>query len=264
MISEIKGKLSRDGSNATDRSEDKLTGNIFGALRYMPFNEGLKPLLEAVTILSERSDEVKERIKRLDLTTWDDRIEFWPYDEEAELDLLLSFDEIMIGVEVKLWSSLSSDDSEELEEEENRKKLENTKHQLGRESRVLKKKVKDSDKLALLLFIAPEDKCASICKDTLKRDKMEKGIQLGYLSWEEILVRLEQIENEDEFRHLILEDARNLLKRKGFERFKSFQSDLETVEKIEDSYFVFNAEPSVEIEFNFVKEVEKDGYYEFR
>lgn len=45
MIGEIKGKISSTGSNLNDRLEDDLTGNVFGNLRYMSFNHGLKQIL---------------------------------------------------------------------------------------------------------------------------------------------------------------------------------------------------------------------------
>ncbi|MEK4246582.1 hypothetical protein MKZ20_14770 [Psychrobacillus sp. FSL K6-2684] len=40
MIAEIRGKISRSGSNLTERLEDNLTGNVFGALRYLPYERG--------------------------------------------------------------------------------------------------------------------------------------------------------------------------------------------------------------------------------
>ncbi|HDR7499589.1 hypothetical protein CN539_22140 [Bacillus toyonensis] len=45
MIAEIHGKISLDGSNLSERLEDKLTGDIFGSLRYLPYHKGLYQLL---------------------------------------------------------------------------------------------------------------------------------------------------------------------------------------------------------------------------
>ena len=45
MIAEIHGKISSSGSNLSDRMEDKLTGNFFGNLRYLPYEKGFKLLL---------------------------------------------------------------------------------------------------------------------------------------------------------------------------------------------------------------------------
>ena len=43
-IAEIKGKISSTGSNLSDRLEDLLTSDVFGPLRYIPFDEGLLPI----------------------------------------------------------------------------------------------------------------------------------------------------------------------------------------------------------------------------
>ncbi|KPU26283.1 hypothetical protein TR13x_10785 [Caloranaerobacter sp. TR13] len=37
MIAEMKGKISSTGSNLSERLEDKLIGDFFGALRYIPY-----------------------------------------------------------------------------------------------------------------------------------------------------------------------------------------------------------------------------------
>lgn len=50
MIAEIHGKISATGSNLSDRLEDKLTGDIFGSLRYLPFELGIGPILSAAQI----------------------------------------------------------------------------------------------------------------------------------------------------------------------------------------------------------------------
>ncbi|MEH6994009.1 hypothetical protein V7075_15050 [Neobacillus drentensis] len=45
MLAEILGKISRTGSNLTERLEDNLTGNVFGVLRYIPFSAALGEVL---------------------------------------------------------------------------------------------------------------------------------------------------------------------------------------------------------------------------
>lgn len=41
MIAELHNKISSNSSVNYERSEDELTGNFFGTLRYMPFNKGM-------------------------------------------------------------------------------------------------------------------------------------------------------------------------------------------------------------------------------
>ena len=72
MIAEIKGKISSSNSNLSDRMEDELTGNVFGNLRYLPFNKGLKKILVNAVYPQEVGDE----IKKIDCDFWSENIEF--------------------------------------------------------------------------------------------------------------------------------------------------------------------------------------------
>jgi hypothetical protein len=48
LLAEIHNKIAANGSNLTDRLEDKLTGDFFGTLRYLPFEIGMKSVLSSV------------------------------------------------------------------------------------------------------------------------------------------------------------------------------------------------------------------------
>mgnify|MGYP001019721458 FL=1 len=73
MIAELHNKISNSGSNLNEKSEDELTGNFFGCLRYMPFNKGLKKVfLECI-----RPKELVQYIEPLEVNEWSDKIEFW-------------------------------------------------------------------------------------------------------------------------------------------------------------------------------------------
>ncbi|HDR7537277.1 hypothetical protein [Bacillus toyonensis] len=52
MIAEIYGKISSDGSNLSERLEDKLTGDIFGSLRYLPYRKELYQLVSGIKFLN--------------------------------------------------------------------------------------------------------------------------------------------------------------------------------------------------------------------
>ena len=53
MIAEIRGKISSSGSNLSDRLEDKLTGDVFGALRYLEFDEVIKKIADFFNVTSD-------------------------------------------------------------------------------------------------------------------------------------------------------------------------------------------------------------------
>ncbi|PEL70535.1 hypothetical protein CN637_07025 [Bacillus toyonensis] len=52
LIAEIYGKISSDGSNLSERLEDKLTGDIFGSLRYLPYRKELYQLVSGIKFLN--------------------------------------------------------------------------------------------------------------------------------------------------------------------------------------------------------------------
>ena len=54
MIVEIKGKISSIGSNLSDKSEDKLTRDLFGTLRYISFNKVSKSILSKTKLKKEK------------------------------------------------------------------------------------------------------------------------------------------------------------------------------------------------------------------
>ncbi len=262
LIAEIKGKISSTGSNLSERLEDKLTGDLFGSLRYIPFNKAAKNILLKTKVLKKDFSDIFKVINRLDIDYWDENIQFWPYDSLGELDVLLKFEEIVIGIEVKLYSGLSSDDGVDNSDLDY---MEESSHQLSRESRILKKKIKDSNKSALLIFIAPEYTCYSICNEAYDRNIIEDGIVLGYLPWEEILVALENVvftETLNKYEGLIINDLIALLKRKGLERFRSFNFKCPNIDS--GVWFKFNWEED-NINFSFNQGVVlEEGYYEFK
>ena len=110
MIAEIHHKISSSGSNLTDRLEDKLTGDVFGHLRYMPYEFGLQPVLKACCFPEEQAAHYNESIERADNFTY----KFWPRHDEGEPNLILESDNDIILIEVKYHSGLSSDDEIEI------------------------------------------------------------------------------------------------------------------------------------------------------
>jgi hypothetical protein len=262
LIAEIEGKISSTGSNLSERLEDKLTGDFFGSLRYIPFNKATKSILSKTKILKENYTQILDMVNKLDIDYWDSNIEFWPYDSLGELDVLLDFEEIVIGIEVKLYSGLSSDDGVDNSAYDY---VEESSHQLSRESRILKRKIMGTNKSALLIFIAPEYNCYPICKEAYDRNIIEDRVVLGYLSWEEILAVLENeviAEASTKYEKLIVQDLIKLLKRKGLERFRSF--DIKCPHIDSHLYFKFDGKKNIDINFTFNQRVVTEGYYEFK
>ena len=185
--------------------EDKLTGHFFGTLRYSGFEKILQPIF----VKCIRPTEFSDKIKMIRGGYWADKIYFWLYDSPAEIDVLLDFDEILIGVEVKYQSGLSGD------------------NQLEREAEILNQKANGREKILILL--APEKKCREIVKKKKTRRRNifnEFGVNLCSISWEDVSDELTKLQLKD-YDALIAEDLVKLLRLKGFESFRSFDVSVE-------------------------------------
>lgn len=248
MIAEVYGKISSTGSNLSDRMEDKLTGNVFGNLRYLPYEKGLKILLDKIILHNGDSQEILEKIYNQENSFIADKIKFWPRckNTRTELDMSINLDELFIGIEVKYESPMSGDD------------------QLLRELKVINDE--RNKKKGLLLFIAQGN---GITEAINSIDKLGEysyildNIGFACITWEDIYETFNKLDLEDynDYEKIILEDIIRLLKHKGFEKFKSFQLDEEY--DVQEGFFQFNFELDRNFDFKFDIKIEED-FYEFR
>jgi len=249
MLAEIHGKISSSGSNLSDRLEDKLTGDVFGHLRYLPPANGLIPILKTCRFKENHIERFHNLLNKQ--TKFEYR--FWPSYIEGEPDLIIESENLVILIEVKYLSGLSSDD------EENDPEL--SRHQLSREARILNEIRKN--KKGYLIFLAKEEEAASIYNQTIKKENISNTIAFGYLSWSDVFEALQSSMNslsEESINYLILSDILALLKRKGFERFKNFT--IEGKDVLPDLFFHFK---SKRIEFSFDTPTEiNTKHYEYR
>lgn len=217
MVEEFYGKISRSGSNLSDKLEDKLTGDFFGTFRYMDFCDGLQPILCGALHKSEKHQEESQAaiqlIENVNCTNIRDgeHIKFWPKHDRGELDVLLEFDNCCIGIEVKLNSGLSSGD------------------QLIREAEILCDLAKDKAKI--LLFIAGHESCVSVYR-AYKAVIRKQGVCFVFASWEDILQSMKDLlngGNESKYtfgQRLMIRDLVRLLTRKGFDTFLSMTNGI--------------------------------------
>lgn len=240
MIAEIHNKISRSGSNLSDRLEDQLTGDFFGAIRYLPFQRGLKHVLDAVRLQRADQDSVPCWQKLLgSIHDYETEMHFWFRHAEGEIDLIIEHPEVVIGIEVKYYSGLSSDDDEDIAEFIT---PEESCHQLARYSRLLEDIRKGRQ--AFLVFLAPNHILLPVEADMMGRSIISNDISLGYLAWQNVLEQLKSIELTamDAGQRMIIQDLSDLLVEKGFERFKGFHSDTTNV-TINDKAYTFNGKP---------------------
>lgn len=260
MIAEIHGKISGSGSNLSDRLEDDLTGNVFGSLRYIPFCQAMKQILTN----SIYPNSLANAINGIQAEYWADCIKFWPYDHEGEIDTVIEFDDTILGIEVKYLSGLSSDDAADYSGQFSQISTdidsEISQHQLSRESRIIDRR--GGTKKKILLFIANSSSCRSVYDDTIKRNLINKNVQLGYISWQKFYNELLHLHIDNEFYRLVIIDLINLLKRKGFEQFRDM--NIECSNPVNSTcYFRFKSESPKLFTFEILADVKGDMYYEF-
>ena len=230
MVEEFYGKISRSGSNLSDKLEDKLTGDFFGTFRYMDFCDGLQPILCGALHKSEKHQEEAQTaiqlIENVNCTNIRDgeHIKFWPKHDRGELDVLLEFDNCCIGIEVKLNSGLSSDD------------------QLIREAEILCDLAKDKEKI--LLFIAGHESCVSVYR--AYKDDIGKDVCFVFASWEDILQSMKDLLNGGNGskytsgQRLMISDLVKLLIRKEFDTFLSMTNGISNQPIEKEGYFMLD------------------------
>ena len=252
MISEIRGKL--DFTSEISKSEDKLTGSFFGGMRYLPYSKGLALLLEELNFYREEDSFLyKELILDQTEEFIGNHLEFWRMDKYGELDVEIDLDYLYIGVEVKYLSGLSSED------------------QLERELKIIDEK--RGSKEGLLIFLAPNSLIGDALKsiDEISEDNLLKKVGFAYLSWESVYEKLAQKNQEyTPYESRIVDDILELLKYRGFEKFKSFQLG-KYFKEISNNYFQFLENYELKLDYGFKDLEDKDfiyileeEYYEFR
>lgn len=201
MIAEIYHKFSTD-------LEDVLTGDFFGAMRYMPFNRGLNQIFknyavsedpQVTHILSNAADD-------------DFNFEFWKRSENGlvKIDGFIPLTSVGIGIEVKYRSGLSGGD------------------QLEKEAQVLDEWCNGKEKLLILIGEAEEAKAIYIEN---KDKRVFRDVHLAYLSWQDILLGLDQVLISSSYEKKMIEDLKTLLREKGFVSFEGFSIDQPVVDK---------------------------------
>ncbi|MGN4292213.1 hypothetical protein [Bacillus cereus group sp. MYBK87-2] len=248
MIAEIHGKISSDGSNLSERLEDKLTGDIFGSLRYLPYRKGLYHLLLGTKFLNNSHKQLfLESVNLVQEEYVYESFSFWQKGKYSEIDLVLDLGKSVLGIEVKYNSGLSSG------------------NQLEREALDLMQINKVVPKFLILVGVEPE--VNYIVSKVSSRNIIASTVMFGYLSWQDILEQLTTIFYSEKMtlpEKLILQDMIHLLERKGFKRFKDFQNltPLPIIEK--ESFFSIN-QSEILFFINCIQvPVERKLYYEFK
>jgi len=219
LLADIHHKISPSGRNLSDRMEDKLTGDFFGAIRYLPFEKGLKHVLSTAKFSHSYIQNDWFHFLR-QIQDYEAEVDFWPRYEEGEIDLIVRCPHALVGIEVKYLSGLSSDDQEDDQMIDYKESC----NQLSRYSRMLEKLANGQP--SYLLFLAPFDMMNAVRKSVQARPIISPSVSLGFLCWQDILEALNNQDTAtlDTGQRLIINDLRALLLKKNLTRFHGFSS----------------------------------------
>ena len=245
-IAELKGKLSPDRPNgASERMEDLLTSDVFGAMKYAGFENGfLDWILQAQQpqLSSEQKPIIDFFADRQVRTV---RYSFWPKlpnGREPDVALLISFHSgspILIVVEAKYFSGTSDMDGEEPDES-----CAITGNQLADQVVALEKMTSaeiaewfhfeshsnDSfdlqNTVKIHLFITMHSTLpSSDYQKSMGKIRTSWPVPSYWLSWNSLAGSLKPyIQGTNDGFDALLQDLRLLLKRKGLIPFQGFQS----------------------------------------
>ena len=179
LQAQLRGKLTRVEENM----EDLLTSNVFGSIKYIPYEDGLLPLL------SNCEDENGNALTGINQPVLNAHYEFWPRlrelnCEECEPDLLITIQyangqSMLILVEAKYLSDKSSEANDK----------EAPKDQLAREWDNLILKANQEHAKPILLYVTadfgyPRQSIDESQKEYL--EKRKKGMSVFWLSWRKL------------------------------------------------------------------------------
>ncbi|RCX11229.1 hypothetical protein DFR58_1262 [Anaerobacterium chartisolvens] len=191
MITEIYHK------NVDTASEDQLTGNVFGALRYLPYPMARQIIINSV--LPAATNELLEKTLPSEICDeWGRNVYFWRHypNSNTEPDVVMELGQGAILIEVKYNSDLSGND------------------QLIREAELLLSNY--PNKANFLLLLAREESAISIFNEN--KTNIPAEVSFGYITWQ----RLYNSISKNTAGSLICDDLSALLNEKGFGGFRGF------------------------------------------
>ena len=221
MIADIYGKISRSGSNLSERLEDKLTGDIFGTIRYLPSEKLLLPFLRKAYWLDPDTHE--RQLLELEFST-EPEILFWPHNYpgiEPDIEIKgTEFDQkIKILIEVKYKSGLSGDDNPTESVTANE-----SNNQLIKQARVLADDPEFNRKI--LIFLTEDGAYPKELLDRVLRiigsESKLHNIEVYWLSWHDIKSVVTNLIYcpLSIFEKRIVDDILQYCNRKGFRRYE--------------------------------------------
>ncbi|RJQ39085.1 MAG: hypothetical protein C4550_05795 [Nitrospiraceae bacterium] len=191
MIAEIYHKIVDIGS------EDQLTGNVFGALRYLPYAVVRQIIVNSI-IPAATSKLLEQTLPSEINGEWGRNLYFWQHypGSRTEPDIVIELGQAVILIEVKYNSDLSGND------------------QLIREAELLLSNYPNRKKFLILL--AREESAVAIFNE--QKINIPADVSFGYMTWQGLFDSICKNKTDS----LVFDDLSELLNEKGFGGFRGF------------------------------------------
>lgn len=224
MFAEIHKKV----PSAWRNWEDILTGSFFGIIRYTQKNGFVLNKLLSKTQFSTKKEntETTDKFEKnlISIEQMPINVTFWKRFGKGndEIDLLLEYEDFVIGIEVKHNSGLHDGKDDE------GKWL----GQLQKYGMLIKEYC--PDKTHYLILLAKQSDAKRLYQERENYVKEKFGETFGYISWEVFHEELESIKinNDEKWLNIILDDLINYLDSKGFAGFNRFDLEYFCTNKI--------------------------------
>jgi hypothetical protein len=178
-------------------SEDQLTGNVFGPLRYLPYSVARQIIKDSY--LPATANSFLDQSLPIEISgEWGRNVYFWRryVGSQTEPDVVMELENAVILIEVKYNSNLSGND------------------QLIREAELLLRSY--PNKVKFLILLAREESAIAIFNE--HKTNIPTEVSFGYITWQ----RLFDAICKNKANSVICDDLLLLLNEKGFAGFRGF------------------------------------------
>lgn len=211
LQAQLEGKLTREEEDM----EDLLTSNVFGVIKYLPLEDGLRPILACCSDLD--GNVPTNALKAIESVDGMPKYEFWPRMQETECrecepDVIITIPlannrKIIVLVEAKYLSGKSSEAGEGAAPDD----------QVAREWDNLRRRTIQENATPILLYVTadlgyPRESIESSCEEY--RHKRRQDMKVYWVSWRKLPSLFSSTKHE------ILKDLVKVLKRQGLTFFE--------------------------------------------
>jgi hypothetical protein len=245
-IAEIKGKISKYGTNLSDRLEDKLTSDVFSIFRYLDPNKLFRIFLEKSINVNEKEFIINNEIEEIEFI-------FWRKFNRSEPDVVVEYKanntKFCIFFENKYMSGKSSN----ILLEEEILIAETPSDQIAREYFDMAENYPNCEKKLVYLTChrtIPKQALNDSINEIEKISKKEALSNIFWNTWYHLLPIIDGLDDNElnTYERIMINDLKDLLIKKGLYSFNGIS--ISVVRKIKYNYEVKARKTYIDTDYN--------------